>query len=216
MALCDPGDKAALLKPYYFNHLMALQMTGVEAVMVPRDPGTFHPDMGFLETTLKDCKVALQARAAGAAVPPHVARRLSRPLTCVSHGGTALPTWHRCSSLSTLAIPRGPFSARTCSRCAAVVALLMFLRSGHHAIPLHRRPLFSPSAHPAVSHKHYQRIQKLCLANNCWLVLDNTYEYFVYGEEPHRCLWMRSRAHAVVFPSSPARRLSHTCASPST
>lgn len=57
VALCDPGDKAALLRPYYFNHLMALQMTGVEPVMVPRDAATFQPDMGFLETALKDCKV---------------------------------------------------------------------------------------------------------------------------------------------------------------
>lgn len=28
IALLDPSDKAALFAPYYFNHRMALQMTG--------------------------------------------------------------------------------------------------------------------------------------------------------------------------------------------
>jgi len=28
LAVCDPGDPVALFLPYYFNHLMAFQMSG--------------------------------------------------------------------------------------------------------------------------------------------------------------------------------------------
>jgi aspartate/methionine/tyrosine aminotransferase len=34
-SLCDAGDRAIIFSPYYFNHMMALQMNDVEAVIVP-------------------------------------------------------------------------------------------------------------------------------------------------------------------------------------
>lgn len=57
VALCDAGDKAVLLRPYYFNHLMAMQMTGVTPLMAPRDSQTFIPDMAWLEDNLAGAKV---------------------------------------------------------------------------------------------------------------------------------------------------------------
>lgn len=35
IALLDAGDKGLLFRPYYFNHLMALQMTNCQAVLAP-------------------------------------------------------------------------------------------------------------------------------------------------------------------------------------
>lgn len=53
-ALCDSSDKVVLFKPYYFNHLMALQMTegGSNVTYGPCDPLTLHPDLDWLETAL--------------------------------------------------------------------------------------------------------------------------------------------------------------------
>ncbi len=36
--LCDAGDEVVLFAPYYFNHLMALQLTDVRARIVPSRP----------------------------------------------------------------------------------------------------------------------------------------------------------------------------------
>lgn len=36
LALCDAGDDVVLFAPYYFNHMMALQMTNVNAVLGQR------------------------------------------------------------------------------------------------------------------------------------------------------------------------------------
>lgn len=54
LALLDPWDKVVLFRPYYFNHLMALQMTGgARSVRFgPCDPSTFHPDLNWLEQEL--------------------------------------------------------------------------------------------------------------------------------------------------------------------
>jgi len=44
-ALCDPGDEALLLSPYYLNHGMAAELSGVRAVEVPLDAARgFAPD----------------------------------------------------------------------------------------------------------------------------------------------------------------------------
>lgn len=44
LALLDAGSKAVLFAPYYFNHLMALQMTGAEIEIAECD-ARFVPDM---------------------------------------------------------------------------------------------------------------------------------------------------------------------------
>lgn len=54
LSLLDSTDRACLFVPYYFNHLMALQMTGggSNVVFAPCDPHTFHPDLDWLEREL--------------------------------------------------------------------------------------------------------------------------------------------------------------------
>eukprot|EP00879_Flechtneria_rotunda_P018349 GHRR01019246.1.p1 GENE.GHRR01019246.1~~GHRR01019246.1.p1 ORF type:complete len:399 (+),score=104.95 GHRR01019246.1:337-1533(+) len=55
LALCDAQDKVVLFKPYYFNHIMALQMTGgaAELVLGPSNPNTLHPDWEWLQQELQ-------------------------------------------------------------------------------------------------------------------------------------------------------------------
>lgn len=42
LAVCDPGDEVVLLAPYYFNHQMAVVMSGCRPVTVPTD-ARHHP-----------------------------------------------------------------------------------------------------------------------------------------------------------------------------
>lgn len=55
LSLLDPGSRVVLFKPYYFNHLMAIQMTGSSNSVVfgPCNPQTFHPDLVWLEQQLQ-------------------------------------------------------------------------------------------------------------------------------------------------------------------
>jgi aspartate/methionine/tyrosine aminotransferase len=55
LTLCDAKDRVVLFKPYYFNHLMALQMTGgaAEVVFGPCNPDSLHPDLDWLERQLR-------------------------------------------------------------------------------------------------------------------------------------------------------------------
>ena len=54
LSLLDSGDAAMLYRPYYFNHLMALQMTGSanEVVLPPSSPD-FQPDIQQLRAELE-------------------------------------------------------------------------------------------------------------------------------------------------------------------
>lgn len=60
LALTDADDRVVLFQPYYFNHLMALQMTGGAQGVVqgPCDPSTFHPDLDWLERELSRTDVS--------------------------------------------------------------------------------------------------------------------------------------------------------------
>jgi aspartate/methionine/tyrosine aminotransferase len=51
----DAGDSAVVFAPYYFNHLMALQMCGhAEHTLIgPAAGEQLHPDLDWLEKTLK-------------------------------------------------------------------------------------------------------------------------------------------------------------------
>ncbi|EGD72718.1 hypothetical protein PTSG_04446 [Salpingoeca rosetta] len=57
LALCDAGDEVVLFRPYYFNHHMALQMTGCNISYCPRDHTTFAPDLDWLEANLAGKKM---------------------------------------------------------------------------------------------------------------------------------------------------------------
>jgi len=45
LALCDPGDEAVLLAPYYFSHLVALQIAQAKVIEGKWDPTTMLPDV---------------------------------------------------------------------------------------------------------------------------------------------------------------------------
>lgn len=45
LALCDPGDEAILLAPYYFSHRLALQIAQATVKDCRWDPATLLPDM---------------------------------------------------------------------------------------------------------------------------------------------------------------------------
>jgi len=51
LSTLDANDKAILFAPYYFNHLMALQMTGggARVALGGTDPETLLPDVAWLE-----------------------------------------------------------------------------------------------------------------------------------------------------------------------
>ncbi|KAJ1459703.1 pyridoxal phosphate-dependent transferase [Pelagophyceae sp. CCMP2097] len=111
LSLLGENDVAMLFVPFYFNHKMALQMTGAKLELAPMQ--NLLPDLAFLEAALK--------RPQGA----------PKMVTIVNPGnptGTVVPA-----------------------------ALL-------------------------------QRAADLCAAHKCWLVVDNTYESFVYGDAVHACV----------------------------
>ena len=57
LTLCDAQDQVVLFKPYYFNHLMAIQMTGGEQNVLYGPAGAgLKPDLDWLESTLKGSK----------------------------------------------------------------------------------------------------------------------------------------------------------------
>jgi aspartate/methionine/tyrosine aminotransferase len=58
LAMLDHESKAVLFAPYYFNHMMALQMTGAEVVVADCDD-TFVPDMTKLEAILAPGDVSM-------------------------------------------------------------------------------------------------------------------------------------------------------------
>ena len=53
LCLCDEGDECVLFRPYYFSHLVALQLCGVRPVIVDCDPITGQPDADGLRAVLQ-------------------------------------------------------------------------------------------------------------------------------------------------------------------
>ena len=48
LVLCDPSDSVVLFTPFYFNHQMAFQMTGVNKIVYGScDPITMRPSIGM-------------------------------------------------------------------------------------------------------------------------------------------------------------------------
>jgi len=115
ISLLDPEDTVILFLPYYFNHRMAIQMTGGADSIVygPCDPYSFHPDLDWLEKQLLGSS--------------------TRPRMVV------------------IVNPNNP------------TGVLM-------------------------SKEECQRAADLCAAGKTWLVMDNTYEHFVYEGREHHCI----------------------------
>ena len=54
LSLMDAGDAALLFRPYYFNHLMALQMTGsAESIVLPDSLPDLQPNVPALQAELE-------------------------------------------------------------------------------------------------------------------------------------------------------------------
>ena len=93
LSLLDAGDSAALFRPYYFNHLMALQMTGSQLdLWLPPSLPDLQPDIGAL-------RAELEARARGDRPP-------LRMLTLVNPGNATGVATHDCALLR-----HSPFTA---------------------------------------------------------------------------------------------------------
>lgn len=115
VTLCDPEDSVVLFKPYYFNHQMAFQMTGVTKLLYGEcDPETMHPSADWVDKAL-----------AGEFGP----------------------------------VPRVITICNPCNPTGTYVPA----------------PLL-------------ERISNACKAAGTWLVMDNTYEYFMYEENKHFCV----------------------------
>jgi len=56
LALCDEGDNAVLLSPYYFSHKLALQLAGVQVSVSEFDPKTHKPDLDALSRLVDETK----------------------------------------------------------------------------------------------------------------------------------------------------------------
>lgn len=52
-AVADPGDEVILLRPYYFNHEMAIRMVGATPVIVDTDEN-HQPDVAAIEAAMTD------------------------------------------------------------------------------------------------------------------------------------------------------------------
>eukprot|EP00192_Tetraselmis_astigmatica_P012572 CAMPEP_0117669738 /NCGR_PEP_ID=MMETSP0804-20121206/12314_1 /TAXON_ID=1074897 /ORGANISM="Tetraselmis astigmatica, Strain CCMP880" /LENGTH=405 /DNA_ID=CAMNT_0005477859 /DNA_START=200 /DNA_END=1417 /DNA_ORIENTATION=- len=113
LTLTDEGDRCVLFAPYYFNHLMAHQMTGGadRVSMGPCCSGTLHPDLSWLKDQLQG--------------------------------------------------PDPPRMVTIVNPCNPTGVLL--------------------------SKEEVQQAVKICDDAGAWLVLDNTYEHFVYGGREHYC-----------------------------
>ncbi len=51
LAICDPGDEVILLRPWYFNHEMAIGIANCRAVSVDTD-SSFQPDLQAIEDAI--------------------------------------------------------------------------------------------------------------------------------------------------------------------
>jgi len=108
LALCDAGDYAVLFAPYYFNHLMALQMSSVEPLIGPVVSETMMPDISWLKEQLSSD------------------RQVKMVVVC-----------------------------NPCNPTGALAPQSLL-----------------------------EEMSALCAAHQCWLVVDNTYEDFIYERPP--------------------------------
>lgn len=56
LTLCDPGDRAVLIAPFYFGHKLGLQLSGAEVSICPFDTTTLAPNFDALELIIAQQK----------------------------------------------------------------------------------------------------------------------------------------------------------------
>ncbi|CAL8463420.1 g2954 [Coccomyxa elongata] len=125
LTMLDPGDRVILFVPYYFNHLMAVQMTGGadNVVRGQCDPQSWHPNLNWLEQELSQ--------------------------------------------------PNPPKMVVLVNPCNPTGVLL--------------------------SKEEVERAAQLCQDAGAWLIMDNTYEHFVYDGRQHHCIAAPHIIHVFSF-----------------
>ena len=61
LAVCDPGDQVVLFAPYYFSHLLAIQLLGLTPVVLPCNAATGAPEVSALQTALSQPGARIRA-----------------------------------------------------------------------------------------------------------------------------------------------------------
>lgn len=56
LAICDDGDDAIIIAPYYFGHRMSLELSGAKIRVCPFNPATLAPDWDALEALVAEHK----------------------------------------------------------------------------------------------------------------------------------------------------------------
>ena len=140
LTLTDESDSVVLFKPLYFNHRMALQMTGGGRSIVYGPPGAgLTPDLDWLERTLQSDTPPRMV----VIVNPGNPSGATRLATVQAHR-------HRCVCRSILALHKPDLLkfSRTCMHCRSStpscetkIHLSHGTRSGaQHALLLHTQP----------------------------------------------------------------------------
>ncbi|WIA22882.1 hypothetical protein OEZ86_009823 [Tetradesmus obliquus] len=145
LTLCDASDSVVLFKPYYFNHMMALQMTGSapQVQLGPCNADSLHPDLQWLQQQLQG--------------------------------------------------PKPPKMVVIVNPCNPTVAEMLLL-----AVDLYQQQLQGPKPPKMVvivnpcnptgvllPKEELEAAAAMCAAAGSWLVLDNTYEDFLYEGRSH-------------------------------
>ena len=91
LALCDAGDEVVLFAPYYFSHLVALQMFGLRPRVLPCEAASGVPSLGALRGALDDAGGRVRAvvlvspgNPSGTIVPEALGRAVLRE--CAARG----------------------------------------------------------------------------------------------------------------------------------
>lgn len=88
MTICDVGDEVIIFTPYYFNHLMALQLINAKAVLAPCRPDDLTPDLSVLPSliTPKTKAIVLISpnNPTGAITPPETIQKIQQ--LCLDKG----------------------------------------------------------------------------------------------------------------------------------
>ena len=112
LTLLDPGDRVILFVPYYFNHLMAVQMTGGADNVVHGkcDPQSWHPNLDWLEQELSQpnppkmvvlvnpCNPTGNTWTAALAMPSQICRTLYTIRIDANLGAISRRLYSRCSA----------------------------------------------------------------------------------------------------------------------
>jgi hypothetical protein len=198
-APCSPPVPCpAALRPYYFNHLMAIQMSGggAHVALGPRAGPRGHPDLAWLAAELagpsppKLVVITNPCNPTGAPPPPlrpawdvcvHVVFAQGKP--CPAQLAVGAVSTGRCvccsqrlRAVGSAGRPAPPAPAPGGSAACAY-------DSPVHWLPSPPFPLTQPPIHPhhfehptgtLMSREEVEHAAELCGAAGAWLVLDNT------------------------------------------